>query len=137
LFALTKSPLFNFTNEDSGARCWGESLLAQRGRENFQLTFLLSNNPKEKESLLLCLVSKTPQTPPHPLTSCDLSIRPPDVLLFLCSFFPMITPCHMADCSSSRLMVDFIYPVYNNQKALGLKVCARLRHITIRNRFFQ
>jgi hypothetical protein len=23
---VTKGPLFNFTNKDSGARCWGESL---------------------------------------------------------------------------------------------------------------
>jgi len=30
---LTKSQLFNFTNEGSGARCWGESLLAQRSRK--------------------------------------------------------------------------------------------------------
>jgi hypothetical protein len=39
-------------NEDSGARCCGESLLAKRGRESTQLTFLLnqcSRRKKEKE----------------------------------------------------------------------------------------
>jgi hypothetical protein len=30
---LTRSPLFNITNEGLGARCWGESLLAQKDRE--------------------------------------------------------------------------------------------------------
>jgi len=33
LLLKTKSQLFNFTNEDEGARFWGENLLAQRGRE--------------------------------------------------------------------------------------------------------
>lgn len=32
-FFLTKSQSFNFTNKDSGARCRGESLLAQRGKK--------------------------------------------------------------------------------------------------------
>ena len=46
LFLKQKFQLFDFTNEDSGARCWGESLLAQRGRESTQLTFLLSQHPR-------------------------------------------------------------------------------------------
>jgi hypothetical protein len=41
LFLKQKFQLFDFTNEDSGARSWGENLLAQRGRESTQLTFLL------------------------------------------------------------------------------------------------
>lgn len=40
LVFLTKSQLFGVTIEDLGARCWGESLLAQRGTESTQLTFL-------------------------------------------------------------------------------------------------
>jgi len=33
--------MFNLQNEDLGARCGGERLLAQRGEESTQLTFLL------------------------------------------------------------------------------------------------
>jgi hypothetical protein len=47
--------MFNFTNEDSGVRCWGESLLAQRGRESTQLTFRLHQCPQRKKILLLSL----------------------------------------------------------------------------------
>jgi len=39
---LTKYQTFDFAIEDSGTRCWGKSLLAQRGRESPQLTFLHS-----------------------------------------------------------------------------------------------
>ena len=38
-----KSQMLNIANKDLGARCWGENLLAQRGRESTQLTFLLSD----------------------------------------------------------------------------------------------
>jgi hypothetical protein len=34
-----KSQPFSFTNENSGARCWGDNPLAQRGRESTQLDF--------------------------------------------------------------------------------------------------
>jgi hypothetical protein len=40
-FKKQKSQLFDFTNEDSGARGCDESLIPQRGRESTQLTFLL------------------------------------------------------------------------------------------------
>ena len=40
--------MFDFTIKDSGNRCLDESLLAQRGKENFQLTFLLNLYPKRK-----------------------------------------------------------------------------------------
>ena len=33
--------MFDFANKGLGAKCWGESLLAEWGRENTQLTFLL------------------------------------------------------------------------------------------------
>jgi hypothetical protein len=78
---------FNFTNEDLGTRCWGESLLAQRGRESFQPTFLFSQ----------CLSSKHP---PHAVSEnllpterlslllpVQLSIHHPDSLLFSMVFF--------------------------------------------------
>jgi hypothetical protein len=42
LLFLTKSQLFDFTNEDTEARCLDESLLAQGGRESTQLIFILS-----------------------------------------------------------------------------------------------
>jgi hypothetical protein len=38
--------LFDFSYEDLGTRCWEESLLALRGRESTQLTFLLSQCPR-------------------------------------------------------------------------------------------
>ena len=44
----------------SGARCWGESLLAQRGRESTVLTFLLSQHPKRERKPSL---STAPQKP--------------------------------------------------------------------------
>jgi hypothetical protein len=40
-FKNTKSGPSDLTNEDLGAGCWDENLLAQRGRESAQLTFLL------------------------------------------------------------------------------------------------
>jgi hypothetical protein len=36
-----KAQMFNLPNDDSGAKHWGESLLAQRGIESTQLTFPL------------------------------------------------------------------------------------------------
>jgi hypothetical protein len=39
-FLKTISQMLHFTNEESGVRCWGESLLAQRARKSTQLTFL-------------------------------------------------------------------------------------------------
>jgi hypothetical protein len=45
LLFLTRSQSFDFTNEISGARCWGEYLLDQRGRENTQQAFLLCQCP--------------------------------------------------------------------------------------------
>jgi hypothetical protein len=47
---------FNFASEDSGARCWDESLLAQRGRESTQLTFLLHWHPRKRKAPLLLLL---------------------------------------------------------------------------------
>lgn len=45
--------MFAFTNKDLGAKCWGESLLAQKGRESTQLTFFLSLHSKSKFFSLL------------------------------------------------------------------------------------
>jgi hypothetical protein len=41
VFYKTKSNKFDFTNEDSGARWWGESLLAWGNRKSTQLICLL------------------------------------------------------------------------------------------------
>jgi hypothetical protein len=38
----TKPQMFDLPNEDSGVRCYGENLLAQRGRESTQLTTFLN-----------------------------------------------------------------------------------------------
>lgn len=38
-YYFTKYRLFDFTSKDSGARCWGRSLLVQGGQESTQLTF--------------------------------------------------------------------------------------------------
>ena len=85
LFFWIKSHLFNFTNKDSGARCWGESLLAQRGRGSIQLTFLLSWHPRSNPLLSQLLKNqiKTEQNPSFqlnvpPSTSCvSLSVLTP------------------------------------------------------------
>lgn len=50
---MNKIPNIRFTNEDSGARCCGESLLAQKVRGNTQLTFLLYHDPRRTKLFLL------------------------------------------------------------------------------------
>jgi hypothetical protein len=49
-YKMIKPHTFNLPNEDSGVRGVGESLLAQRGRESTQLTFLLHQLPRRKGS---------------------------------------------------------------------------------------
>jgi hypothetical protein len=99
---LTQSQLFNFINEDSEARCWGEVLLTQRGRENTQLTVLLSQCLTGNPVLPTC--SKTflqTQRPSLLLPGC-LSSSPPDSLFYSLWFFlnPMFTSCQLAVCSA-------------------------------------
>lgn len=40
--------MLDFPTEDSGIRCCGENLIAQKARESIHLTFLLSMAQKEK-----------------------------------------------------------------------------------------
>lgn len=47
---LTKSQSFDFTNKDPEATFWGQNLLAQRVRESIQLTFFLSQLPRNLHS---------------------------------------------------------------------------------------
>jgi hypothetical protein len=118
---LTKSQLLNFTNEDSGARCWGESLLAQRGKESTQLPFLLSQCLKRNYSFSM-QSPKTLQTqcPFHLLPVC-LSIHPPDSLLLCMPFPPVFTPCQLVGCSASwPILLTLFNPDDNKQKALSL-----------------
>jgi hypothetical protein len=105
----TKSQPFNLPNEDPRARSYGESLLAQRGRESTQLTFLLHQCPRRKRLFLLL------HTVWHTL---QLKVPPFSFLGFL-MFTPatwLLSPCLdiLLTLSSSHF-----------QKALGLKVCAR------------
>lgn len=93
---LTKTQLFNFTKKDSGARCWGKRLLAQKNRKSTQLTFLLHHPPSNhvpstnsiKSSLTSC---------PFPPLPVHLSLRPSDSSLFSIFFLtsPVFTSCQM------------------------------------------
>lgn len=78
----TKSQTFYLPNEDSGARHCDESLLAQRGRGNTQLTPLLRHCAGRKRSfLLLHTVFNTLQP------SIRLSTYAPPRWLAACSAF--------------------------------------------------
>lgn len=102
-----------FTKEDLGARCWGESLPAQRDRESAQLTFLLSQQPKGKRDIKdhspfpSCLKNPETECPSSLLPVC-LSIRPPNLLLLSMVFFPIFTPCRLLACSAPWSRVKFI-----------------------------
>lgn len=50
---LTKSLSLHFTNKDLGVRCWGETLLAQRGTESSWPTFLLCRHLRQSPLLHL------------------------------------------------------------------------------------
>ena len=118
----TEFQSFNFTNEDSGARCWGESLLAQRGRESTQLTFLLRGCPKTKSKVLLHTLSKPSNWMSLLSTSCA-SFYPSSwlsIVFSLCSL-----PVNWLLALPLDLGLTLFNPVYNKQKALGLKVCTR------------
>jgi hypothetical protein len=112
--------MFDFANKGLGAKCWGESLLAQRCRESTQFTFLLS--PKRKLSL---------STPSQKLFKCNV---PP--FYFLCGSlsadFLLLSVFFLSSLPVNWLLILPLYPwltlfnpVYNKQKALGLKMCAR------------
>ena len=89
----TKSQPFNLPNEDPRARSYGESLLAQRGRESTQLTFLLHKRPRRKKPLLSL---------PAALNTLQLKDPPFSLLGFL-----KATPFQMVACSASWPSVDF------------------------------
>lgn len=76
---LTKSQWFNFTNKNLGARCWGESLQAQRKRAPHGLP----------EAPFLTVSNNKPQTKcPSHLLPVHLSIHPPDSLTLYGLFLP-------------------------------------------------
>lgn len=101
---LNKSQWFHFTNRDWGARCWGKSPLAQRGRGR--------KNSVDFPPQCRCPKRKRKLSSPHclknplnwmflPSTSCaSLSIHPLDPLS-LSMVFPMFTPCQLVACSAS------------------------------------
>lgn len=108
-FFLTKSQSCNFTNKDSGARCWGDSLLAQRQRKHpadfpKPLFLHISNNKPQTEWMSHLL-------PKH------LSIPPPDSLY---GFF-LSTGCLLGLLTHGWLNL-ILFTVFK-QKVLELKVC--------------
>lgn len=90
MLLLYKSQLFNLTNQDLGVGCWGESLLAQRGISSTLLSFLLLHCPKEKETVLLCLLkqnSSNSMSLPSPFCVSHLSSHFPLLCMFCFGFF--------------------------------------------------
>ena len=116
-FHLTKSQLFNFTNEDSGARCWGESLLAQRGRESTQLTFLLNGHPRRKKPVTLPTECPSFLLPVH-LSSLLTPSHTPR-FFFSCVHFLSV------GCLLHLVTYGWLYLILFTKKHLWLKVCAR------------
>jgi hypothetical protein len=111
---------FPFINKDSGVRCWGKSLLAQRSRESTQLTFLHSQHPKRKFfSMVSQELFKLNGPPFHflcvslsgPLTSSYSLCFSFSFKIFLIRYFPhlhfslfflfLFTPCQLVACSAS------------------------------------
>lgn len=110
------SQMFDFPNGDSGARCYGECLLAQRGREPTQLTFPLKD--KSTSPFSQSLKSTSPECPCF-LLSIYLSSW-----LSLTLFF-YVTICQLVTCSASGLWLALFSLVYNEQKTLSLKMSTR------------
>jgi hypothetical protein len=111
LLFLTKSQTFDFTNEDRGARCWGKSLQAQRGRKSTQLTFLL-RHPKTKHSTsALSQNPLKPSAPPFYFLCVSLSILPTSS--YSLWFLPVIgsSMVHfLSTCCLLRLLTyDWLY----------------------------
>lgn len=106
---LTKSLLFlqiNFTNEDWGARCCGESLLVQRGRESTQLTFLPSLWSEAVPSGYLKKKQHTKNS--YKLSVCpfyfqcvSLSTSCPPLLSMVVLNNPVFISCQLVACSTS------------------------------------
>jgi hypothetical protein len=88
---LTKAQSFDFPNEDSGARCWGESLVAQRGRESTQVTFFHNSCPKSKFFSTPCQKSSNWIV----LPSIPVNLYLPSWLPYSFSFFPTFTLCQL------------------------------------------
>lgn len=105
LLILTKSQLFDFfSNEDSRARCWGESLLAQRGRESTQLTFFPNLCPRSNAPPSQQLKRNLFQiVPPFLFLSFSLSVlwNPSYPLCFFFLNNPMFTSGQLVACSAS------------------------------------
>jgi hypothetical protein len=123
-FFKIKFQSFDFTNKGLGVKCWGESLLGQRGRERHpddlpsQLTF-----PKRKFPF------STPSQKPfkeNVLPFYFLCVYwSPDFLL-LSTIFPLCSlPVNWLLALPLDLWLTLFNPVHNKQEALGLKVCAR------------
>lgn len=103
-------------NEDSGARYCAESLLTQRSCESTQLTFLLNQYSRRKEPVHTeC---------PSFLLPVHLSLPPPDLLSLYGTFLSSL-PVNWLLALPLDLWLTLFNLVYNKQKALGLKVCAR------------
>lgn len=115
--------MFHFTKEDSGARCWGESLLAQRGKESIQLTFPLYQHPGGKK-----------HAPPHFSMLSQVPFNSKSLLstscVFLCS-----PPANQLLAPPLDLRLTLFDSVY--RKFLDYRCALGLTHTTTRNRFFQ
>lgn len=109
IFFLNKSQSFDFTNNDSGRRCWGYSLLLQRVREGTQLPLLLHQHLK-KPLLFPTISNQCPQCPSSQLP----------LLSMVYSYNPMLASCQPVACSAFWLMVDFILTClqYSSRKLL-------------------
>lgn len=112
-----------FTNKDSGARCWGESLLSQEKQRKHQLTFLHSRCPR---SLTLSISNMSPPTHcPSLLLPVHLSTHPSDSLLLPMVFLNNLTfsSCHLDVCSPFWL--TFFLVLFSKCKQKDLDVYAR------------
>jgi len=96
----------DFTNTDSGDRCWGLKP-AKRGRKS--LSWWCPKRKRKKEVLLHAVSQNLSNRMSLLSTSCpSLSTCLPDFLLLSIVFFPMFTPCQLVACSEPWSKVDFI-----------------------------
>lgn len=91
-----KFKCLNFANNDSGDRCWGENLLAHRGREGTHLTILLNQCPKRKRYFLSQQPSKLKVLPFYFLCISMSVLLTPSYLLSVGIL--MFLPCQLVAC---------------------------------------
>lgn len=129
LLFLNKISIVGLTNEDSGFICWGEILLAQRGRESTPLTFLLNSAPESQHKC-----SPKPSRKQNNPSNWVLlfyflcvSLLSSGSLL-LCFFLIIYVYFLSTGCLLCLLTYGWLYLslfTIFKQKALGLNVCAK------------